>query len=514
MANSRSSEKVRFGSETPRIFTPPLRKLTPKTSRGWECIAFAEQVLGIELFPWQKWFLIHALELLADGSFRFQIIVLLVARQNGKSLLLQVLSLWRMYVCHAPLIIGTAQNLTVAEEQWDSIVEIVEGIPELEDEVAHIDRANGKKTLKLSSGSRYKVAAATRKGGRGLTGDLILLDELREHQKWDAWSAATKTTMTREEAQIIGASNAGDATSIVLRHLRQLAHMALGDPDGINGDDMEPVELEALPDDFEDSEMDSIGLFEWSAPPGVSKWDRSGWQAANPSMGWKRTFERKLAGFAASDPEAEFRTECLCQWVDSMQEGAFPSGVWETQKEPHLTINTQPTVALDIRGGMRQSMSLVVAGGTAQGVDLVQVARYELGRGKQWAETHVVDYVEAELKARGLSCIVMDDHGENGPLVPLFEKRGIEVIPLSLNDMRNGCMGFHSAIINGRCKHLGEEPLNVAVVGAQARTSGEAWIWSRVSSLTDVSPLMAAAGAWWVHNSREPLDYEITQSVY
>jgi phage terminase large subunit-like protein len=40
--------------------------------------------------------LIHALELLPDGTFRFRTVVLLVARQNGKSTLMQVLTLWRM----------------------------------------------------------------------------------------------------------------------------------------------------------------------------------------------------------------------------------------------------------------------------------------------------------------------------------------------------------------------------------------------------------------------------------
>ena len=74
MAASRSSVLSRptlpvrrQGSETPRVWTPPLRKLTPKTSAGFECIDFAESVLGIRLFPWQKWTLIHALELLPDG---------------------------------------------------------------------------------------------------------------------------------------------------------------------------------------------------------------------------------------------------------------------------------------------------------------------------------------------------------------------------------------------------------------------------------------------------------------
>ena len=35
----------------------------PDTSLGFECCEFAEDVLGIDLLPWQRWFLIHALEL-------------------------------------------------------------------------------------------------------------------------------------------------------------------------------------------------------------------------------------------------------------------------------------------------------------------------------------------------------------------------------------------------------------------------------------------------------------------
>ena len=86
------------GSEIPRIFTPPLRELTSETSAGFSVIAFASDILGIELFPWQRWLLIHALELREDGRFRFRYNVVLVARQNGKSLLSVVLALWFMFI--------------------------------------------------------------------------------------------------------------------------------------------------------------------------------------------------------------------------------------------------------------------------------------------------------------------------------------------------------------------------------------------------------------------------------
>ena len=63
------------GITTPRIFTPPLRELTPETSNGYAVIEFAEKFLHVHLFPWQKWLLIHGLELLPDGSYRFRRVV-------------------------------------------------------------------------------------------------------------------------------------------------------------------------------------------------------------------------------------------------------------------------------------------------------------------------------------------------------------------------------------------------------------------------------------------------------
>ena len=60
-----------LGRTEARIFTPPL-ELTPETSAGFSVIEFAEQILGIDLLPWQSWFLIHALELRPDGKFRFR----------------------------------------------------------------------------------------------------------------------------------------------------------------------------------------------------------------------------------------------------------------------------------------------------------------------------------------------------------------------------------------------------------------------------------------------------------
>jgi phage terminase large subunit-like protein len=105
-----------IGRETPRIFTPPLRPLTPETSWGFSVIEFATDMLGVDLMPWQQWLLIHALERNPDGTPRFRTVLVLVARQNGKSTLLQVLSLYMLFVAQVTLVLGTAQDLDTAED--------------------------------------------------------------------------------------------------------------------------------------------------------------------------------------------------------------------------------------------------------------------------------------------------------------------------------------------------------------------------------------------------------------
>jgi hypothetical protein len=120
-----------FGRTEPRLWTRPLRELTPETSLGFEVIDFAREILGVELYPWQCWLLIHALELLEDGQYRFKRIIVLVARQQGKTTLASVLATWWLYVDSArnpdrvpPMkfkVVGVAQNLDIAREPWAAV---------------------------------------------------------------------------------------------------------------------------------------------------------------------------------------------------------------------------------------------------------------------------------------------------------------------------------------------------------------------------------------------------------
>ena len=490
---------TRVGCAEPRLFTPPLRNLTPATSLGFAVIEFARDIVRIELLPWQEWFLIHALEVHPDGGLRFRTVLLLMARQNGKSTISQVLALWWMYVYARPLVIGTAQDLDVAEEIWQGAVDLVEDTPELDALKQHVVRVNGKKSLVLSTGERYKVKAANRRAGRGLSGDLVLLDELREHQTWDAWGAITKTTMARDQALVFVLSNAGDATSVVLRYLRKLAHASLGDPDGINKEDTDD---DWQPDDELAADDDTLGIFEWSASPGSSLRDREAWSAANPALGHTIS-ERSIGSAVRTDPEWVFRTEVLCQWSEGTMEGPFPPGSWEASADPSSRRAEGAPVALCVDVSWDRAQSYIGLASTRDdGLAHVEVIARRAGT--DW----LIPWLSDPERSPEVAAAPIALQGKGAPVSSLLGE--LRTAKLKVVEWGGAGLGqatgdfydrVRAAVGEGtgakQLRHRDQPLLNLAAATAATRPVGDSWLWDRRRSPADVAPLIAVTGALW-----------------
>lgn len=509
-----------LGSTTPRIFTPPLVTgrpgscgcgcaLTSATSLGFSAVIFAKEVLKIEPLPWQRWLLIHALELRPDKRFRFRTVVVLVARQNGKTTIVEVKNLWKMFVLQLPLIIGTAQNLDISEESWDKAVEIVDSVPELAAEVAHVDRTNGKKALRLTNGSRWKIAAASRKGGRGLSGDDVNLDELREHHTWESWAAVTKTTMAKRNPQVWAFSNAGDDRSVVLNDLQAKGRATVSTTTATDR---------------------SLGIFEWSAPDDVQctcgrpdeahaldcrLQDRAAWAAANPSLGYTVT-EEGLAAALATDPEAIFRTECLCQRVESLTPDWAVIGrdAWRSLAVTPVDHDRLLPIAFAIDVNPERTYTSIGLAGCADDRVYVELAEYRAGTG--WVVPWLVDRIELWEPC----AVVVAKNSPAGSLIPELEAAGIEVVSLTTSDEAQACGSFIDLVSpedgEPQAQHPGQQPLDDAVKGAVKVPVGDgAHRWSRRSSLVDISPVVAVSLAALARMKFGPAaDYDIADSVH
>lgn len=516
-ANKPAKKKL-YGKREPRLYTKPLRELTPETSLGFLAIEFAEEMCGMELYPWQEFLLIHGLELAPgvtvasmndraqdEPLFRFRNVTVIVARQQGKSVLGQVLSLFFLYVLRTRLVLGTAQDLDTAEEVWDGALEIAEESQELAAELLPPVRANGKKAIRLKTGERYRVKAATRSAGRGLSGDLILLDELREHQTWDAWGAITKTTMARPSALIWSMSNAGDATSVVLSYLRKKAHAALGDPDGVNAND-DPNALLAGAFDDEGEKLDeeeagvddtTLGLFEWSAPPEADVWDRDAWAYANPSLGYGFVTERSLASAASTDPEWVFRTECMCHWSDGLLEGAFPPGSWESGiwsgdgDPPEIVSDVYACVAVAKDRGRSH---VAVAGLNQDGKPQIQLVASRAGTDwlVEWLQGAYEKGQFVEITGQSRGAAVSD-------ILQVLDANGLPVIPWQGPDLTAATGSFYDAVKDQAFLHFAQPIVDVAAQTVVPKiTDGGAMLFDQAKSPVDIGPLMAFTGAYWL----------------
>lgn len=484
------------GITEPRIYTPPLRELTEETTLGFDAIRFAEGTLGIKLHPWQKWLFVHALEIVdePDGewSLRFQTVIVLVGRQNGKTTVGAILALFFLYIVRSGLVLGTAQDVSQAEDTWQECVDMAQANEDLAEQIRHVWYTNGSKRLQLDAGRDYRVRASNRKAGRGKSADLVLLDELREHQTWEAWSALSKTGMAKKSALRWCMSNAGDGTSVVLRHFRVKAHALLGDPDGIASD------MDVSPDDIEDS---TIGLFEWSAPPGADKHDVDAWAQANPSMGYTVPM-KNLRAACADDPDDVFKTECLCQWVTASVTPPFPIGAWEKgiDEGSHIAADSPLWFGVDVSDDRNRS-SICVCGLRPDRSWHVELIEYRVGVGwlQQWFAERVQGYrgMKVALQAKGAPVSSFAEI--------LGAVDGVTIVPCQGADVAGWCGRLWDAVAacddgsgsdSTPVMHRAQPALDLAANIAATRPLGDgAWAWDRKKSLEDISPLVAATMA-------------------
>ena len=501
------------GKTEPRVWTPPLSELTEETSLGFKFCDFCDYI-GVELLPWQKWLAKHALEVVREGDmwrFRFRYVLILISRQNGKTFFEVLLNIFFLFGLKSHLVLGTAQNLDTAVETFEDTVAQVESIPELKEFLRKVNRGTGKREMLLDTGDRYKVIAATRKA-RGLSSDLIMMDELREQTTWEAWGAISKTMMARPTAILFGLSNAGDVTSVVLRHLRAQAHADLGDPDGIaklrnslGGEDID----------------DTLGIFEWSAEPGCAINDREAWAQANPSLGYGFLTERALQSAMNTDPEPIFRTECLCQWVEHLLHEPFPDGAWAGCLDSTSCIAPESELFYGIDLSQdRRWCSIGVCGLREDGNYHIEVVARRIGT--EWA----LDWFRARAM-RGKMRLAFQSRG--APVSGLAEQictlQGVERCAVEGTDLTNGWTRFWDAVAasapgdteRGGVKvfHLEQPVMDLPAKTMQLRNiGGGIELPDRMKSPDDIAPLYACVMAFAAATKIQTEKTKTYQSAY
>lgn len=489
MVSTTLPRDVQLGVQRPRIeAVPPAR-----SSAGEEAVELAARA-GLHLDPWQQYVLDRALGEGDDGRWAAFEVGLLVARQNGKGSILEARELAGLFLFGERLIIHSAHLFETSMEHFLRILQLIEATPELDRRVKRVSRAHGEEGIQLKSGQRLKFKTRTKGGGRGLSGDLVVLDEAMELPD-AAMSALMPTLSARPNPQLWYAGSAVDQTvhghGVVLARVRER---------GMSGDDP------------------SLAYLEWSVDPDVYNAapetvasDPEAWAQANPGLGIRISGEYVANEQRSLDPRG-FATERLTvgDWPD-VSEGAdqvIAASTWRRLADPTSTLDGQVAFAVDTTP--ERDWTAIVAGGVrADGRKHVEITGDADGLdhrpGTRWVVPRLLELIE-----RWQPCAVMiDSRSPAASLIPELEQAGVKVtsgppdpdhllVKATTADMVQACGGFFDAATSDLLRHLGQEQLGRALASAKRRSLGDAWAWARKSG-GDISPLVAATLASHAH---------------
>jgi hypothetical protein len=326
----RAPRKPLIGRAKPRV-APPV----PARS---DIKAFHEMAssMGIELMPWQDTAARYLTATGADGKLLYREVCIVVARQNGKTTLTKPLIIRGLRA--GKKILHIAQNRNLPRRMFDIIADALSEEPELfpkrRGRTIWPRYGAGQEEIILASGGEYRIAAAGRGGARGLSTDIVIIDELREMDTFEVIEAAQPTLTMSPDPQMVYLSNAGHDGSVVLNAVRQRAERDT-----------------------------SLAYLEWSAAPERPASDVTGWAEANPALGHypavMDTLERAYRSHSLGGTLAIFETENLCRWVPTMRERLLDGFAWARCETTELPDPVRPFMAVSMDpSGTRASAAI------------------------------------------------------------------------------------------------------------------------------------------------------------
>lgn len=504
------------GSTLPRLWTRPLVvgppgpcgcgcALTDETSMGFAVAEWAVEVLHYPPDPWQRWLLIHGLEVLPDGRPRFRTLLVEVARQNGKTSLLVILALWWQFVCEVEMVLGTSTKLDYAKESWHKSVRLAEAAGALAWQRARrwTREANGEQESWTSAGCRYKIAPSNDEGGRSLTVHRLVLDELRQHYDYSAWAASVNAGNAVRNFQVWGITNAGTDRSVVLNDLHDAAEQFITWVDEVGAEHVAEL-LPSAPGDYR------TGMFSWSCTEDMDPLDVNALAIANPNLGLRIDADTllgaaRIALAAGGEALAKFKTEAMCIRVRSMNL-AVDLGAWGRSVKIQSLEDFRGRLAacLDVSpDGARADLvaAVVLPDGkvrveAVQSWDSLALCREQL---PAWIE-RVKPYTFGWFPNSGAAALTAELGQRKGGRVG-WPPRGVRVAEIK-SETAPVCMGFAALVAEERVLHSGQESLTMHMGNAEKRARGPngEWVFDRREGAGHVTGAYATAGA--VHLAR------------
>lgn len=433
----------------------PAWRLVPPaaSSAGQEAVELAASA-GLVLDPWQADAVADLLGEDEWGHWAATTGGVVCPRQNGKGSIIEALELAWLFLFDVELIFHSAHLFATSQDAFRRIRGLIQNTPDLDRQVARFPASHGQEGIELRSGQRLNFVTRSKSGGRGFPAPVVVLDE--------AFNLSTQAV-----AAMVPTMSAQDNPFLLFTSSAPI-------------DDPCSDELRRFMRRSRSGEVERRCYIEYSARKG-DPFDRQ-LRDANPGYGIRLNDdvideERELLSADTFDIER-------LGIVDLEQEThrVIPAEAWAACRFPGDP-NTRPLgklrYALDVSPDNR-SCAIAVSDGTH-----VEIVKYADG-------VHWVVEACAE-KRKALGELALDPAGPAGSLIVPLEAAGVAVRQVSTREATQACGAFLTAVTDRRLRHLAQPELDRAVANADRREVGDGgWLWSRLRSTVDISPLVAA----------------------
>lgn len=437
--------------------------------------------MGKPFMPWQHQVMDTALEIdPATGFLVYREIVLTIPRQSGKTTVTLPRVVWRGEAAHMlggrQTMLYTAQTGLAARKKWEQefCEELLDPRSIMRKRVRKMG-STGRERLRFSvSGSTFSPIATMETSGHGDVLDDGTLDEAFAQTDNTVEAAWRPAMITRNWAQMWIVSTAGTPKSTYLKgKVRRGRELVIS------------------------GEPSQTAYFEWSLPKELDPGDPENWKRCMPALGHTiriANIQHEYDTIEGGLPE--FRRAYLNQWADEFDdlEWIIPKASWWAMRDEASRRVDLPVLSADVTP-TRSRAAVSYAAHRADGLPMVQCVRS--GEGAAWIPEAIGDLV----RSKGASEVVIDSVGPvHNMHVAIAEqlkelRMRVPLRVLKTGEVADAWSDFEDGAATHQFRHLNQAVLNAALAGAATRKIGARNALDARSSLSDITPLVAAVNA-------------------
>jgi hypothetical protein len=431
------------------------------------------RAMGRPLMPWQQFVADVALEIEADGRFAYQLVLVTVPRQSGKT------TLFGAVLDHRAIVTRAARCWYTMQTQKDAVDWLTnEHWPLLAPfgDLVTLRRMAGSENVRwVRSGGLVRPFPPNPAGLHGKVSDLVVVDE--------CWAfdyvrgvqldqAIVPTQATRPNAQVWKVSTAGDAGATWW-----LGSVEAGRAAAAAG------------------RTDGVAYFEWSCGD-LDPTDEASWAAYHPAYDRTVGAPAMRAALELLGPD-EFGRAYGNRWTSQVAR-VIPLAAWRAAADDGLPLPEAGNVALGFDVAVDRSDAAVVAAWRepVSSSARLEVAASEPGVG--WVADRIVELVD-RWRPRA---VFYDAAGPALDVADVLERRGVELVGMKAREYAAACAGLYDALVADppAVAIRPHADLDAAAAAAARRTLGDAWAWGRRQSSTSIATLTAATVALWAYD--------------